>query len=100
MYMDAEERKNELMRKNKMKGLMFKMDADPRVIGSGPDGRGTASAGLSGRPRWMNSPVLECAQRRYEPGGTRPPTEDEWKQYKYYHRARLAINPDSPVCGR
>ena len=26
------------MAKNKMEGLMFKMDADPRIIGSGPNG--------------------------------------------------------------
>ena len=38
MYKDAEKRKAELMDKNKMKGLMFKMDADPRILGSGPDG--------------------------------------------------------------
>lgn len=38
MYVDAEERKKELLAKNKMEGLMFKMDADPRIIGSGPDG--------------------------------------------------------------
>ena len=31
MYMDAEERKKELMEKNKMSGLMFKMDDDPRI---------------------------------------------------------------------
>ena len=36
--MDAEERKKELMSRNEMQGLMFKMDADPRIIGSGPDG--------------------------------------------------------------
>ena len=30
MYMDAEERKAELMSQNKMEGLMFKMDYDPR----------------------------------------------------------------------
>lgn len=34
MYMDAEERKAELMSQNKMEGLMFKMDYDPRIIGS------------------------------------------------------------------
>jgi len=38
MYQDAEERKAELMEKNEMKGLMFKMENDPRIIGSGPDG--------------------------------------------------------------
>ena len=33
MYMDAEERKKELMAKNKIEGgLMFKMDDDPRII--------------------------------------------------------------------
>ena len=35
MYMDAEERKAELMEKNKMSdGMMFKLDDDPRIIGS------------------------------------------------------------------
>ena len=32
--MDAEERKKELMKQNEMKGLMFKMENDPRFIGS------------------------------------------------------------------
>lgn len=36
--MDAEERKKELMKQNEMKGLMFKMENDPRIIGSGSDG--------------------------------------------------------------
>ena len=41
MYMDAEERKAELMKQNKMSdGRMFKLDEDPRIIGSRilPDG--------------------------------------------------------------
>lgn len=41
MYMDAEERKAELMKENKMNSnLMFKMDFDPRIIGNKilPDG--------------------------------------------------------------
>lgn len=41
MYMDAEERKAELMKQNKMSdGKMFKLDEDPRIIGSRilPDG--------------------------------------------------------------
>ena len=33
MYMDAEERKKELMAQNDIKdGMMFKMDNDPRII--------------------------------------------------------------------
>ena len=41
MYMDAEERKTELMKENKMSSnLMFKLDFDPRIIGNRilPDG--------------------------------------------------------------
>lgn len=38
MVPNAEEMKKELVGKNKMNGQMFKMDADPRIIGSGPDG--------------------------------------------------------------
>ena len=35
MYMDAEERKAELMKDNKLgDGKMFKLDFDPRVIGN------------------------------------------------------------------
>ena len=35
MYMDAEERKKELMAQNKVgDGMMFKMDFDPRIIGN------------------------------------------------------------------
>ena len=34
MYKDSEERKAALMEHNKMQGLMFKMDDDPRIIGS------------------------------------------------------------------
>ena len=35
MYMDAEERKTELMKENRVSdGMMFKMDFDPRVIGN------------------------------------------------------------------
>ena len=41
MYMDAEERKRELMKENKMSSnLMFKMDFNPRIFGNKilPDG--------------------------------------------------------------
>ena len=31
MYKDAEERKKELMAQNEMKGLMFKLENDPRI---------------------------------------------------------------------
>ena len=64
MYVDAEERKKELMAKNKMDGLMFKMDADPRIIGSGPDG---TRKGLGYYLRHLSiDEFLEYLKRRYE----------------------------------
>lgn len=59
MYMDAEERKKELMSQNKIgDGMMFKMDFDPRIIGNRilPDGTkkiGIGSGSSAGQA-WMN----------------------------------------------
>lgn len=74
MYMDAEERKAELMSQNKMEGLMFKMDYDPRIIGSEKKDKTVIqkeSETLSVRHPWMSSTVLERPERRYEPGGNK-----------------------------
>ena len=47
MYMDAEERKKELMDQNKISdGLMFKMDFDPRIIGNKVLPDGTRKTGI------------------------------------------------------
>ena len=47
MYMDAEERKAELMKENKLgDGKMFKMDFDPRVIGNKVLSDGTHKTGV------------------------------------------------------
>lgn len=98
MYMDAEERKKELMAQNRVKdGMMFKLDWDPRIIGSKklPDGTVKKGVGnfirdwsLDEFPQFIN--VLKGDMSLV---GTRPPTVDEWDKYDLHHRARLATKP-------
>lgn len=85
MYVDAEKRKKELMDKNEMKGLMFKMEDDPRITKVGRFIRKTSMDEL---PQFYN--VLKGDMSLV---GTRPPTEDEFKQYSLYYRRRLCMTP-------
>ena len=92
MYMDAEERKKELMAKNKVSdGLMFKIENDPRIIG-GENGKGIGNFirkhSLDEFPQFIN--VLKGDMSII---GTRPPTEDEWEKYDLEHRKRMSIKP-------
>ena len=87
MYMDAEERKKELMEKNNIKdGLMFKMDDDPRIIKE--IGHFIRKTSLDEFPQFWN--ILKGDMSLV---GTRPPTMDEWDKYELHHRRRLAIKP-------
>lgn len=85
MYMDAEERKKELMKQNKMNGLMFKMDDDPRII---PIGKFIRKYSIDEFPQFWN--VLKGDMSLV---GTRPPTVDEYEQYDPHHKVRLSIKP-------
>ena len=98
MYMDAEERKAELMKDNKLgDGKMFKLDFDPRVIGNKilPDGTHKTGIGdfirrtsLDEFPQFFN--VLKGDMSII---GTRPPLISETNLYELHHHARLAIKP-------
>ena len=85
MYMDAEERKKELMAQNKMSGLMFKMDDDPRVT---PIGRFMRKTSIDEFPQFIN--IFKGDMSLV---GTRPPTVDEYNQYDQHHKSRLAMKP-------
>jgi exopolysaccharide biosynthesis polyprenyl glycosylphosphotransferase len=85
MYADAEQRKKDLMAKNEMNGLMFKMKDDPRITRVGKFIRKTS---LDEFPQFFN--VLKGDMSLV---GTRPPTVSEFREYSNYHKRRLSMKP-------
>ncbi len=93
MHVNAEAHQKDLMDQNEMQGLMFKVENDPRVIGSekGP-GKGVGNfirrTSLDEFPQFWN--VLKGEMSLV---GTRPPTKAEYERYALHHKIRLSMKP-------
>lgn len=85
MYADAEKRKAEVENNNKMNGLMFKVENDPRIT---KVGRFIRKTSIDELPQFIN--VIKGEMSLI---GTRPPTVDEFEKYESYHKRRLSMRP-------
>jgi lipopolysaccharide/colanic/teichoic acid biosynthesis glycosyltransferase len=98
MYLDAEERKAALMDQNKLgSDLFFKIDDDPRIIGSEKKDKNGKPKGIGNFIR--NTSIDEFPQffnvikGEMSLVGTRPPLLSEWENYDLHHRARMTVKP-------
>ena len=85
MRVGADREQAALAAENEMQGNMFKMENDPRVF---PIGHFMRKYSVDELPQFWN--VLKGDMSLV---GTRPPTEEEFENYQYHHKARLAIKP-------
>ena len=85
MYPDAEKHLDELRSQNEMKGDLFKMRDDPRLL---PSGKLLRRRYLDELPQFWN--VLRGEMSLV---GTRPPTQAEFDKYRPRHHRRLNMKP-------
>ena len=98
MYMNAEERKAELMSQNQHDdGMMFKIEDDPRIIGS-------EKKDANGKPKGIGNFIrrtsidefpqfFDCLIGNLSLVGWRPCTLEEWTKYDVSHRIRASMKP-------
>ena len=98
MYLDAEERKAELMAQNRIQdGMMFKMDDDPRIIGSEKKNKKGKPVGIGNILRLTSldefPQFADILMGKMILVGWRPCTLEEWKKYDLQHRIRASMKP-------
>lgn len=85
MYVNADEKLNDLLSKNEVEGPMFKMKDDPRVT---PVGKIIRKYSIDELPQLWN--VLKGDMSLV---GPRPPLEREVAEYTNYDKQRLLVKP-------
>jgi len=93
MYPDADERRKELLKENKMQGEIFKVKNDPRIIRSEKGlikdvGDFIRRTSIDEFPQFYN--ILRGNMSLV---GTRPPMADEFENYDMHHKIRLSMKP-------
>ena len=98
MHIHAEERLKRWLEHNQMpEGKPLTIDIDPRIIGNKTLPDGTHRTGIGYIIRKLSLDDLPLAFNvligQMSLVGTRAPSIDEWEQYEFHHRARLACKP-------
>lgn len=85
MVRNADELKAKLVAHNEMKGPMFKMTNDPRII---PVGRILRKYSLDELPQ-----LFSVIKGDLSLVGPRPPLQSEFREFDLWHRRKLSVKP-------